>query len=801
MPYRGPLRAALTAVLLWFCSPVGVAFAQSPAPAPQPQAWELGEVRRVALDGAAGPDRVELPLDLDAPAYLLVELEKRGVDVQLVLLDPDGGELAASTAPAGPWTEGLLVALTHGAGRHVLVAATKDDEVGGGHVLLRLLERRRAAPDDARRAVLERRRIEVMTDFEAGSLAPEEAAGALAEMAEEMGALGQPKRRCVLLLDLGAVHERANRPEAAESVLLEAVALRRELGDPAGIAEALDRLARLQRNTLRTAEASRTIEEAHRFAVESGDLRLVGTIDNSRGLVLRRSQDLPGAIDAYRSAALHFRSVDEPLDEAIALQNLGLTIRATGDLAKGCPAVETATQLLAELRFDDPGLLLNRGICLRARGLVDAAFRAYQKAYDLAEVQGSPDNRGMADLHMGTLLSELGENDRAARILRQAIERLNPVRRAHVASAHINLGWIDIEEERPDAAEREFLRALELGDATTEAEALRGHGAALAAQGHSAQALGVLRQALALTRQGGGAKRSEVETLRKIGVLQMEVGQLDEAHAALTAALAAALGGEPAVVGAASSDLAHLEASLGRYDASLRHIERAIEIRESLRDEVGSPELRATYLSGWREDFSLLLDLLRRAGRPAHELLEVSERAHARTLQELLWEARSRPAGDPPVELRQEQLRLEEQLDALVRRQAAALEQDGALQDRIDEVVDELKTVEWRMRSPASGSSAAAPLSLPEIQGLLAEGEALLEFALGEERSFLFVVTHGGLSVYPELPPAATIADMVERMRRALRRPQRAWLPELWSAGHALYVALLAPAEAELAAV
>jgi CHAT domain-containing protein/Tfp pilus assembly protein PilF len=794
----------LTATLVLSCGPALPHARQPPGTAPQTHLWEVGEERRLALGGDAGTRQAEILLYLDAPSYLLVMLEKRGIDVRLALQDPAGGEVASSMRREGPWTEEVLVALTPGAGRYRLMVTMEAGETSGGHVLLRLLDHHPAGPGDERRAAIERRRVEVLTGFEAGSVPPDAAVGTLTGMVRDLETLSDTKRRSDLLQDLGSLHKQAGRLDLAEAALAEALALRRRLGDPAGIADALYRLTQIQRDAGRLPVALASVEEAHRLAVETGDRRLIGMIDNTRGSVLRRSRDLQAAIEAYRSAAAAFRAVNEPLDEAIALQNLGLTILDTGDLTRGCPAVRAATGLLSELRFEDPGLLLNRGRCLRAHGLVDGAFRAYQRAYDLLEGHGSPHYRAMADLHMGALLAELGENDRAARMLRQALERLDPVWRAHVAMAHINLGWIELEEERPTAGEQEFQRALELGDASTEAEAMRGQGAALAAQGRGEEALEVLRQALALTRRGAGARRSEAETLRKIGALQVAAGKLEEAHAYLGEALAVAEGGEPAVVGAASSDLAHLEARLGRYDAALGFIEQAIEIRESLREEVSSPELRATYLSNWREDFSLLLELLRRAGRPADELLEVSERAHARTLQELLWEARSRPVGDPPPQLRRQQQQLEERLDALARQQVpepSNPEERDELRARIDEVVDELKTLEWRMRSTAAGVTDAAPLPLGEIQELLADDEALLEFALGEERSFLFVVTSEGISVHPDLPPASSIADMVERMRRALRRPQRAWLPELWSAGHALYAALLAPAEAELSSV
>src|SRR6185436_15618346 len=89
------------------------------------------------------------------------------------------------------------------------------------------------------------------------------------------------------------------------------------------------------------------------------------------------------------------------------------------------------------------------------------------------------------------------------------------------------------------------------------------------------------------------------------------------------------------------------------------------------------------------------------------------------------------------------------------------------------------------------------PLKLEAIQYLLDEHTALLEYTLGPDRSFLFVVSKHGLTSYA-LPPAAEINRLVQDVRSTVERPGRRDFGLFVSRSRKLYDVLIAPATNEL---
>lgn len=92
---------------------------------------------------------------------------------------------------------------------------------------------------------------------------------------------------------------------------------------------------------------------------------------------------------------------------------------------------------------------------------------------------------------------------------------------------------------------------------------------------------------------------------------------------------------------------------------------------------------------------------------------------------------------------------------------------------------------------------AFTPQRLDAIQPLIDPSTALLEYAVGQARSFLFVVTREGFHTYA-LPRAADLESPVRDLRRALERPSRRELGRYIDAARRLYDLVVAPAAAVL---
>src|SRR5439155_10026520 len=130
---------------------------------------------------------------------------------------------------------------------------------------------------------------------------------------------------------------------------------------------------------------------------------------------------------------------------------------------------------------------------------------------------------------------------------------------------------------------------------------------------------------------------------------------------------------------------------------------------------------------------------------------QMSERARARSLLEALNEANAHiRQGVDPVLVASERT-LQQRLNATAERQTRILsgkhseEQTVRLQKEIDALTSEYQQVESQIRQSSPRYAALTqpvPLTMREIQSKVLDADtALLEYALGWERSYLWVVT------------------------------------------------------------
>ena len=166
----------------------------------------------------------------------------------------------------------------------------------------------------------------------------------------------------------------------------------------------------------------------------------------------------------------------------------------------------------------------------------------------------------------------------------------------------------------------------------------------------------------------------------------------------------------------------------------------------------------------------------------ASEALAAVERGRARALLDLLSESGGEIAGaDVPADLlekrRANQARQAEIAALLTGVNLGESEKEKKpkeLEEELDELQAQLDIIEnsIRTKSPRYSSlTGGVPLKLEEIRGRVLDDEtALLEYSLGEERSYLLAVTRTGFSV-SRLPARAEVGRLVADFRRQLVPP------------------------------
>src|SRR6185369_11430519 len=208
------------------------------------------------------------------------------------------------------------------------------------------------------------------------------------------------------------------------------------------------------------------------------------------------------------------------------------------------------------------------------------------------------------------------------------------------------------------------------------------------------------------------------------------------------------------------SRLAHLYRSLGDLANAKQEVESTVDIIESQRANVLSQDLRTSYFATVRSTYELYIDILMQMHRqnPSagfdKEAFGVSEKARARSFLELLNEARAlgRDGVDPA--LLDKERELSDAINTTAQRQVQLLmekrtEESDQLCKELDGLVAELAQTRDKIRqaNPRSATlNVPELLSLDEVQRrLLDDDTVLLEYVLGDECSYVWVVTRNSL--------------------------------------------------------
>ena len=469
----------------------------------------------------------------------------------------------------------------------------------------------------------------------------------------------------------------------------------------------------------------------------------------SEGEELRASDTavtLSQAVEKFNQAAAIWRSLGENYEEAVAVYGRGLSYRSLGDYYNAiCDLRQAATQM---------GALQDRN--------AEAVARS-----------------GLAWLYL-----YVGENEQARENFGKALgtyQSLNNLRGQAITIYGIGVTHT-LAFETEQALEY-FDRSLELrrkvGDRSGEVLTLSAIGITYDYLGRSESALEYLQRALELSRTLGGLNIQGLP-LTRLGWAHLTLRRWDESRDYFEQALRNYRStGDRESEALVRYGLARVEMERGRLDEARRHIEVSLEITESLRGLNSSLQLRSTYLALAQDHYQLYIEILMRLHRGdpaaghASAALHVSERARARSLLDALNEAQIDLRGGVDPLLIAEERRLERKLNDLSAAQIRLFsrkytpEQAAALDANVKATFDLLEEIRANIKRANPGYAALTQPQLVSVERiqreLLDDDTLLLEYALGEERSHLFLVSPSSLQTFT-LPPRAEIEARARRV-------------------------------------
>jgi CHAT domain-containing protein len=676
--------------------------------------------------------------------FVHATVEQRGLDVEAVVVAPDGHELLRIDTPtdrAGAETVAFVAAA---AGDHRLQVRALD---GDEHATYRIeLAEQRPATEDNRQ-ISEAWRLW----SEGARLRAQATADALAKSLE--------------------AYERASQVFA-------------QLGDREDAAMAANRAGQL---AAYRDETARSVANYRRAL----DLTSADTPNRMRAAAYLGlgAGEPENAVAHFQEALSLFRSLGDRRGEAVALHGLaGARNSQTGDSAGALVLFEQALKISRATGFSrlERGTLHEIAALYRGRDERQKALAYYERALELSRAASDARDTASTLEDIGNLYHRWGAIDRAIDLYDEALALESRIgSRLRRAALLADKGYAQLDAGKTDLAIATLTRAVDTSRETTDEEmqasALSILGEARVRRGDVAQGIDDLEAALAL------AHRSPhwywpLPTLLRLGEAYSRRGDDARAEKAWTEARDIAVASDsPLFEAMVLRGLARL--ALRRHDAAaaLPLAEAAVAKVESQRAAIARADLKTTFLASVHDYYETHIEALmeRHAQEPARgfdaRALQASESARARRILEALASSASDvPGGDPVLVERARALRHD--LSALAGRHTELLQAGApptrrqAIERKLREVESEREEVLGRLRQQGAPRPDVAPpvLSAADIQrALLEPGTTLLEYALGEERSYVWAVTSATLVARP-LPAAAVVEERARKLYDAL---------------------------------
>lgn len=775
----------------------------------------------------AGKQVHSYQITLAAGQYLRVALRKRGVDAIVDLVGPDGTKLATLETPNGTQGTTPVSLMAQTAGIYTIRVHMYESALVGRYEV-RVEELREATEQDRRRFVAQNKYMEaarlavrrVGDSWEKAIPKYEEAAKlyrdagerqwevyTLTKMArflsdslgDKKQALGyylralaisptvnDPSWRAYTLNNIGQAYRSLGDKQQELEYYLRALPLWGTSGDLNGQAITLYNIGWAYNEQGKKREAIDSFNRALDIRRTMSDRGGQATVLSAIGAIYNSLGERQQALERFEEAAPIFHAVDDHQGEASSLTFIGTIYYALGENRKALDFFNLALPVrrAGKDRRGEGITLAHIAKTYSDLGETQQALSYYSQALDV--FQAVKDSQFQADLlnAIGMFYSSLGDDQKAIGYFSEGLEHAKKAKRTLIEArvlnstgrAYFNLG------DRQKALSF-FNDALSLftslDDRMGKATALNNLGQVYFDLKDNPKAADLYRQALEAIR-GTGNPRGEATVLTNIGAVYSSAGDSQTAIDFYTQAIE--LNRSAAYQKGEANTLYHLaraERDRGNLIEARTRIETALGTIESLRTKVVSEDLRAFYFASVQGQYEFYIDLLMRLHkqRPVEGFeaaaLQTSERARARSLLELLIEARAGIRQGVDAMLLERELRLRESLNAKAERQVqlrsakhtqqqaeVAAKDIAILTNELQEVKAQIK-----VKSPRYITlMQPQPLTISEIQQQVLDSDTiLLEYALGDERSYLWAVTPSSIASF-ELPKRSELEAAARRV-------------------------------------
>lgn len=364
-------------------------------------------------------------------------------------------------------------------------------------------------------------------------------------------------------------------------------------------------------------------------AAAKADPGLAAAALNNACVVEQDLGDLRAALPDCEEALRLRRTGGDPLAIAETLNNLGLTLEALGRTGEAERQYREALEI--NRRLGEAGSevinLGNLAALALQTGRYSDAMRLYTEAGDLAarhrDAPWAAEQREIARINQGVVLEKVGAYREALELYKEMLsgkggsDALDPRRRAALLA---NAGVMYRNLGDPVSAVEAFRQAVlsyrALGDTPALSNAQLNLGLALHLNlERPREAEAAYREALRLAEESGD-RTEEVPDLFYLGRLLLQQGRLEEAEAVFRRCLAAStVSGSAEGRWSAREGLGRIAAARGDLPGALAHLRQALDEIERVRAGLERSGWRAGYFGDKRSVYAATVDVLWRLER------------------------------------------------------------------------------------------------------------------------------------------------------------------------------------------
>ncbi|MBM3768956.1 MAG: tetratricopeptide repeat protein, partial [Acidobacteria bacterium] len=378
--------------------------------------------------------------------------------------------------------------------------------------------------------------------------------------------------------------------------------------------------------------------EAVRVFFELGDLA------SARG-------ELAESKSWFERALVGYKNAGNAAGQAATLNQLGSTLLTLGQI-DGATEQYAAARRIWEIAGNRRGVAQthsNEALAMRHAGQLQRALDSNRRALALA--RAVPDEALETTILHNTaeVLVDIGQHDEALTAGEAALRlhrRVGPVGGEIHTMIHLAEAWAgkgNIAEARKQLAAAE-VRAKKEGTILLRGYILRETARVYAKMGRAKEVAARLEEALALVPLNG-FPRMEAEIRLRLGQAARASGRIEYAQRQWTRSLELSRQIEnPLLQAEALAALAGVDRDAGRLEQAAGKSDAATVLVESQRSKLAGAAERASYMAVRRELYSIAAGIHVRQGR-FEAAFEISERAHARSLLELITQSAAAKPG------------------------------------------------------------------------------------------------------------------------------------------------------------